>query len=693
MDPEYYKEEFRKERRARLAAERLLEQKQSQLKSANRKLSQHAISLSDQIVDQRKVLDKLQGENSQAAAQNLKANHKALAAERLLWDAVKSIHDGFALFDKDRKLIAANAPYLDLFRSAKNVGPGVSLESILDLCLEDNLIDRDGKSEDEWYDFMLDRLGESDIQPVTLKLHNGIYVKLVDRRTADGGIVSLALNITDTIKREEELLKARDTAMAADRAKSTFLAKMSHEFRTPINGVVGMADLLLEHAKDEDSQLYASTIKSSGNSLLSFVNNVLEYATIEADRLVVASKPFRFNDVVEGVKTSISPQDIPDGIEVVFEIDPKIPPQLTGDSGKIGQIVKNLYSNAIKNTQSGTAMVRAVWQQTETQANLVIAVEDTGIGIPEDKIDHIFGGFNQSDDSHSRGQDGAGLGLSIVQKLIDAMNGKLVITSIEGEGSQFEVSIPIPDAIWDAGSNTPTHSGPVLLVSKNPLTRAAMTRAFNINNLDFEEAERVPKIISKDVIAVFVDSDLQIEAFEQEQSQKVIALGNEQGNLNPPFRANDIKDLLRVEAPPADVQTSTEVIRVLAAEDNKTNQLVFRKMLKDLDIDLKMVSNGVEVVEAYKTFDPHLIFMDISMPLMGGMEATQQIRWHETETGMGHIPIVAMTAHAMEGDEARIRDCGLDHYMTKPLSKAAIVRMIEKTSAEKGFNREDQKAS
>ena len=223
MDLAYYQDEYKKERRARLAAERLLEQKQSQLQAANRKLSQHAINLSGQIVDQRKVLDKLQGENSEATAQSLKANHKALAAERLLWDAVKSIQDGFALFDKDRKLIAANSPYLNLFRSAQNVGPGISMESILDLCLEDNLVDRDGKDEDTWYDFMLDRLNDETIKPITLKLYNGVYIKLVDRRTADGGIVSLALNITDTIHREEELCTARDKAMAADRAKSAFL--------------------------------------------------------------------------------------------------------------------------------------------------------------------------------------------------------------------------------------------------------------------------------------------------------------------------------------------------------------------------------------------------------------------------------------------------------------------------------------
>ena len=695
MDTAYYQEEFRKERRARLAAERLLEQKQSHLKKANHKLSQHAINLSGQIVDQRKVLDKLHGENSAATAQSLKANLKALAAERLLWDAVKSIQDGFALYDKDRKLIAANAPYLALFESSQNVGPGISMESILELCLEGDLVDRGDRSADDWYDFMLDRLNDDIIEPITLKLHNDVYVKLLDRRTADGGIVSLALNITDTIRREEELKKARDKAMAADRAKSAFLAKMSHEFRTPINGIVGMAELLQEQVMDEETKLCADTIKSSGLSLLGFVNNVLEYATIEAGTPEMKIEPFEVSEIVEAIKISKSATETAENVEIFFEQDPDIPTHLLGDVGRITQIVGNLFSNAVQNTQAGHVMVRTTWQNSDDQPQLIFAVEDTGVGIAEDKLEHIFEGFNQAEDGHARSQDGAGLGLSIVQKLVDAMDGDLSILSTEGKGSQFQVSLPI--SCSDSTMPTPKQSpieGAALVISPDPFVHAALARTLDMCGIEFDEAEQVPSALDDDISVVFVDHAL-VDGIEF-AGRKLIEIGEDSRQLTSPYRVQDVLKFATLDhvicETTSQPEPSLSTLRVLAAEDNKTNQLVFSKMVKDANIELKMVVDGKEAVDAFKTFDPHLIFMDISMPKMDGMEATQQIRWHEVENGLEPVTIVAMTAHAMEGDEARIRNCGLDHYLTKPLSKTAILEMITKISADMGVAEPDRAA-
>ncbi|MEP5762186.1 MAG: ATP-binding protein [Litoreibacter sp.] len=588
MDAEYYKSEMVKERRARLTAERLLEQKQAQLQASNHKLSQHSLSLSGQIIDQRKILEQLQDENSQAAHSALKANHKALAAERLLWDAVKSIEDGFALFDAERKLVAANTPYLSLFKNTTNVGPGVSMENILDLCIADNLIDREGMSEQDWCAFMLDRLKADIIAPVTLKLINGVYIKLTDRRTSDGGIVSLAFNITDSIERETELEKARDEALAGERAKSTFLAKMSHELRTPINGVLGMADLLRERDLDEEMDLYVETIRSSGTSILNVVSNVLEYAMLEAGGVKLESKPFDPKAVLEEICGTIAPKLDEKPVNLIVEIDPRLTDQLIGDQKRLKQALINLLDNAVKFTERGHITVSCLINPSthSDRVALTIAVTDSGPGIDVDLIDHIFGGFNQIEDGHSRAHDGVGLGLSIVNKLVEAMGGELVLNAQENSGARFEIRISFP---------------------------------------------RV-------------------------QSAK------------KPFPSIAAEPELR------------QVTRVLAAEDNKTNQLVFRKMVKDLDIELTLVENGLKAVEAYKDLRPDLIFMDISMPEMDGMEATQQIRWFEVENRLDAVTIVAMTAHAMEGDEARIRDCGLDEYLTKPLSKTAIVEMIAQHS-------------
>jgi signal transduction histidine kinase len=281
-----YDDDIVRERRARLAAERKLEVKQEELVAANRKLSNHALSLSGKIVDQRKVVDDLVGQNSKVSDDLERANTKVVMVEQMLWDAIETIKDGFALFDADLKLIMANQPYLNSLNGGA-ISPGDSYLEILDLCLDEGLVDLKGQPEDEWYQFMLDRWQGNFIEPVTLQLWDKSYVKMTDRRTADGGIVSMALNITDMVLYEEELLKARDRAMAADRAKSAFLAKMSHELRTPMNGIVGMAELLGEKEQDDESALYCATIRSSGEALLEIINDVLDFSKIEAERVVL----------------------------------------------------------------------------------------------------------------------------------------------------------------------------------------------------------------------------------------------------------------------------------------------------------------------------------------------------------------------------------------------------------------------
>ena len=348
------------ERRARLSAERLLEQKQIELTAANRKLSAHALSLSGQIVDQRRVVAELEGENTRVEKDLAAANHKVVAVERLLWDAIDTIHDGFALFDKNLNLIAANPPYLAALEGAGDVGPGTAYSDIIDLCIDEGIVDLQGQDADDWHDLMLSRWTKSTIEPLTLRFWNGMYVKMMDRRTSDGGVVSMVLNITESILKEGELRDARDKAQAADRAKSAFLAKMSHELRTPMNGVVGMADLLLENELDEESNLYAQTIRRSGEALLEIINDILDFSKIEAEKIQLKPQPFDLERLAHDVGLIVEPTVQQKNLEFQIDYDQYLPTDFIGDAGRLRQILTNLVGNAVKFTDAGHVLVRIV---------------------------------------------------------------------------------------------------------------------------------------------------------------------------------------------------------------------------------------------------------------------------------------------------------------------------------------------
>ncbi|NNK77901.1 MAG: response regulator [Litoreibacter sp.] len=707
METAVFNDELSRERRARLAAERLLEQKQAELKNANRKLSQHALSLSDQIVDQRKVVAELEGQNSQVHEDLEKANVKVTEVERLLWDALESIPDGFALFDKDLKLIAANHPYLSVIDHAEHVGPGVSYESILDLCLEEGLVDLEGKDEDEWYDFMLDRWAAPNIEPVTLRFWNGMYVKLVDRRTADGGIVSLALNITDTIRREDELRDARDKAQAADRAKSSFLARMSHELRTPMNGVVGMAELLMANDLDEESTLYASTIKGSGEALLEIINDVLDFSKIEADKIELKPVPFDLERVVQEVALIVEPTVQQKQITLDVDYDQFLPTTFVGDRGRLRQILTNLVGNAVKFTDQGHVLIRVVGLPLENdEFQLHITVEDTGIGIDEDMVDHIFGEFNQVEDQANRKFEGTGLGLAITRRLVEHMGGEVWIDSVKGEGSAFGfmLTLPLAKDSRDDETQLPEHLQHILLAGPKSVDQSVLARQIRLLGRSTQSVETLdaaleiieesppdlvilsqPKPIdgTPDPVETLRSAAPDLPVILMPSSPGQADESNHPYILRKPILRHDLFSVLLTasgktptnsEAP--EPPETDRTLQVLAAEDNKTNQLVFRKMLKDIELDLKIVGNGREAVDAFSAHRPDMIFMDISMPEMDGMEATNAIRALERKSGFEAVPIIAMTAHAVDGDEARIREAGVDHYLTKPLKREAIHKLI-----------------
>ncbi|MEI4473140.1 response regulator [Frigidibacter sp. MR17.24] len=725
LDPAVLLERLSKERRARLAAERLLDQKQRELTEANQRLSHHARLLSDQIVEQRNGLERARSEAATLKSQTTRAledleqaTSLARIAQTRLWDALETVKDGFAVFDSDLRLVVANRAWLGFFEGRIAITQGVSYDAVLRIVAERGLLDLEGRDPLDWHHEMTARIRRDRIEPFVIRLADGRHLRLIDRWGADGDLVCLVQDITDTIRREAELHEARIKAEAANRAKSAFLANMSHEIRTPMNGVVGMAELLCETALTEDQRLYADTIRSSGEALLQIINDVLDYSKIEAERMRLYPEPFDLERCLHEVMMLLEPSARDKGVKLVVDYDIFLPTRFIADPGRMRQILTNLVGNAVKFTPEGHVMARVVGlERGDGRYDLHVTVEDTGIGIAADNIEKVFGEFDQVDAAQNRKFEGTGLGLAITRQLVTMMEGTVWVDSTLGKGSCFGFRVPLPVAEphgAEGPSADPIRMNCALVVDDTLINRMILERqlaAYGIQVTLCGSAEEALSVVDRgqSFDLVLTDHDMPGMdglAFAERLKEKGIEVpvllvssdpadaqqtsaGQVAAVLQKPILRSDLMRTLqsisgaapvRTEPPPAPAPPPPapprgRAMRVLAAEDNRTNQLVLRKMVKDLDIDLEFAANGREAVERWRAWQPDLIFMDISMPEMDGKEATRTIRTNERLTGT-HVPVVALTAHAMEGDAQEFLDAGMDHYLTKPLKKNAIVERI-----------------
>lgn len=701
-------DELARERRARLAAERLLELKQAELSEANRKLSIHNRNLSEEIVEKREETAVLRQQTETVLHELETAKGAVLIAERRLWESVETIQDGFAVFDRDSTMVAANTAYLAPFDGLESVGPGISYEELLRVAADEGIIDTDGATRDDWVEEMMWRWRAPTIHSRVVRFWNGSFVKLVDRRTEGGDTVSLALNITSQIRYEAKLKAARKKAEAASRAKSAFLANMSHEIRTPMNGIVGMAQLLDESALDEEQSLYVDTIKSSGEALLVLINDVLDYSKIEAERLTLHPEDFDLEQAVYEVATLLRPSVGTKNLSMLIDYDMFMPTRFVGDPGRVRQVLTNLVGNAVKFTETGHVLIRvsSLPDSTPGMQRVHITVEDTGIGISDDQREHIFGEFNQIDDDHNRRFEGTGLGLAITKRLVEMMGGEIWVDSELGTGSSFGFFLTLELA--DQGDRAAPPAPPdwlnrVLLV--DPLAAArdilrrqlvaqkvAVTACATVEELRAAEPGTGDAVLLGAGLADPTPCDIAADLRAGGFSGPVFVLSDSPirtgpavtGVLHTPLRRDRALSAIamapRAVAGPAAVAfgafPARRRMRVLAAEDNRTNRLVFSKLVKSADIDLIFVRNGREAIESYSATPPDLVFMDISMPEVDGKEATRRIRVLEAERGLPRVPVVAMTAHALAGDKDEILAAGLDHYLTKPLKKDVILAHI-----------------
>jgi signal transduction histidine kinase/DNA-binding response OmpR family regulator len=556
-----------------------------------------------------------------------------------------------------------------------------------------------------------------------LQLHRHNLEEEVTRRTTE-------LQMTNT-----HLAAAKDAAESASRAKGEFLANMSHEIRTPINGVLGMTELALDTELTQEQREYLLLVRSSGESLLIVINDILDFSKVESGKLELEKIEFDLYTCVGDTVKTLALRAHEKGLELAYDVSPDVPPQLIGDPGRLRQVLLNLAGNAIKFTEKGEVLVE-IATQSEQDANVELhfKVTDTGIGIPDDKHQLLFHAFTQADSSTTRKYGGTGLGLAISARLVELMGGRIWLESAAGKGSTFHFTVcytkqPVPAEVPLPGPVADLKDVPVLVVDDNETNRRIlyeMTSRWGMKPLAVDGGPSALAAIEEaghrgDFFPIVL-MDAHMPGMDGFKLSEVIRRGSSTGEMNilmltsggqqgdaarcrqlgisayllKPVMKTDLHNAILTVLGHAHsdsaavlplvtrftLSKSSQKLHILVAEDNAVNQAVILRLLEKMGHTSVLARNGKEALAFAFSQKFDLAFMDVQMPEMDGLAATEAIRLREKTTG-SHLAIFAMTAHAMKGDRERCLQAGMDGYLIKPIRFGDIEKTLSSFSSAK----------
>ncbi|MBO9628730.1 MAG: PAS-domain containing protein [Shinella sp.] len=655
----------------------------------------------------------------------------------LMEDAVSSMAQGLLIIEGDRVVLSNEALSTMIAMPAHLLQPGASMKDVLQSCIDRKIPGFIGEEPVDAREFGAILFTG---KPASLTVFSGYqrWLRLDVTPTSRGRNVIVFSDITDLKSREDELRRLVSRAETADKAKSEFLANMSHEIRTPMNGVLGMAELLAKSNLDTRQKTFIDIMVKSGNALLTIINDILDFSKIDAGQMTLRDVAFSPVEAVEDVATLLSAKAAEKDIELVVRGAAQMPAAVMGDAGRFRQIVTNLVGNAVKFTDRGHVLIDlASTPGPDGAVELEIRVEDTGAGIPTEKMASIFEKFSQVDASSTRRHEGTGLGLAITDGLTRLFGGTLVAESAVGAGSVFTVRLPMTLAV----AALPARIMPVrvsgariLVVDAHDLSRKAshdllLGWGFDATAVA-SEAEALAVLTAAADMGLHVDAvvlDYQpdhspafvrtlretaetagsalvvLTSMNLPADDKLLSSQHVQAHLMKPVRADLLRETVsevlratrggRPRPTPAPVaegkvlalrphaadmaESEGEVLDVLVAEDNEVNQILFTQMLMAAGLRFRIVGNGEEAVALFRASRPGMILMDISMPVMNGLQASRAIR--EIESGTGHrVPIVAVTAHVLDGDREECLAAGMDDYLAKPISIEKLEEQLDR---------------
>ena len=556
-------------------------------------------------------------------------------------------------------------------------------------------------------------------------LYDTVVSPLWDEKGEAQGLLGISRNITERRRNEEEIRRAKEIAEDATRMKSDFLANMSHEIRTPMNAIIGLSHLVLKTDLTARQRDYIAKVQTSGQHLLGVINDILDFSKVEAGKLDLERADFELEKLLDNTSSLISEKSHAKGLELVFEVAPDVPANLVGDSLRLGQILLNYANNAVKFTEKGEIIIAVrASERTETDVLLHFRVQDTGIGLTPEQASRLFQSFSQADTSTTRKFGGTGLGLAISKKLAELMGGEVGVESEYGKGSTFWFSarlgvgsvvhrelLPNPDLrgrralVVDDSDHARAVivdmlAGMTFLVSEAASGAAAVEEViraagaghpYDVVYLDWRMPGMDGMETARRIRSLGLASSpmfLMVTAYGREEVLKEAEGAGIESVLVKPVSASILFDTTMgvlggrraaLRAPADDVATADHRLaavrgaRILLVEDNDINQQVARELLEDSGLVVDVADNGLIALEQVQRNSYDVVFMDMQMPVMDGVTATREIR---KLPGLAGLPIVAMTANAMEQDRRRCMDAGMNDFLVKPIDPAELTGIL-----------------